>query len=275
MLALYIVARILQLYSGVVPILVIVTLHVIPAAAFALIHGSRTYGLATSLIFAILCLGTASLFESLSLRTGSPFGNYYFTDVMGPKLFQLPILLALAYLGMGYVSWILAELILGCASERLSGWRLLLVPVIAAFVMTAWDLSMEPVWSTLDRAWIWRDGGAYFGAPVSNFFGWYLTTYTFYQLFALYLRNRTPLERAATHWVLPILFYAGSACGNLLLIIPTSTAVRFPRVVADASGRHWFVSDILAACVLVSVFVMMPFAIAAWANVRDVVQSGR
>jgi hypothetical protein len=29
------------------------------------------------------------------LRTGFPFGHYYFTDVMGPKIFQLPVLLLL------------------------------------------------------------------------------------------------------------------------------------------------------------------------------------
>jgi uncharacterized membrane protein len=47
-------------------------------------------------IFAALCLGFRTLAESVSFRTGFPFRHYYFTDVMGPKIFQLPVLLALA-----------------------------------------------------------------------------------------------------------------------------------------------------------------------------------
>ena len=176
----------LQLYSAVVPIPAIVALHVLPPALFALIHGSCTYGPKCAAIFAVVCLGTDSFFENLSLRTGFPFGHYYFTGVMGPKVFQLPILLALAYLGLGYVSWSLAVLILGRAKQHSSGARVFLVPAIAAFIITAWDLAMEPVWSTLDRAWIWVNGGPYFGVPVSHFFGWYFTTYAFYQLFALH-----------------------------------------------------------------------------------------
>ena len=44
LLFLYLVARICQLYAGRIPSLLIVALHVIPPALFALIHGTRTYG---------------------------------------------------------------------------------------------------------------------------------------------------------------------------------------------------------------------------------------
>jgi hypothetical protein len=102
LLLLFLVARILQLFAGRVPNLLIVTFHVIPPALFAVVHGARMYGSRGILIFATLCLGVGTLFESVSLRTGFPFGYYRFTDLMGPKLFDLPILLALAYVGMGY-----------------------------------------------------------------------------------------------------------------------------------------------------------------------------
>src|SRR5271163_2879714 len=83
-LLLYVVGRILQLYSDRVPTLLIVVLHVLPPAAFALLHGSLLYRLRGTLVFTILCLGSGTFFESLSLRTGFPFGHYYFTDLMGP-----------------------------------------------------------------------------------------------------------------------------------------------------------------------------------------------
>jgi len=117
LLFLFLVARILQLFAGRVPNLLIVTFHVIPPALFAVAHGARIYRSRGILTFATLCLGVGTLFESVSLRTGFPFGYYRFTDLMGPKLFDLPILLALAYLGMGYLSWVLAVVILDCQNE--------------------------------------------------------------------------------------------------------------------------------------------------------------
>ena len=261
MLFLYAAGRILQLYSAVFPSLAIIVLHVLPPAVFAVFHASRIYGRQGSLAFAVLCLGTGCFFESLSLRTGFPFGHYYFTDLMGPKIFQLPVLLALAYLGMGYASWILSVLMVGSRSR--------LVPGIAAFVMVAWDLSMEPTWATVDRAWIWRDGGTYFGVPVSNFLGWYLTAFIFYELFARYLRNREPLSQPASYWRLPVYLYALSALGNLLLAIPATTAIHFSSVIQDASGKSWVLADIVGTYILISLFVMLPLALVAWARTGE------
>jgi len=42
------------------------------------------------------------------VRRHLTFGYYKFTDLMGPKLVDLLILLALAYVGMGYLSRVLA-----------------------------------------------------------------------------------------------------------------------------------------------------------------------
>jgi Carotenoid biosynthesis protein len=39
---------------------------------------------------------------------------------------------------------------------------------------------------SLDHVWIWQHGAPYFGVPLSNFFGWFLTAYVYYLAFALY-----------------------------------------------------------------------------------------
>jgi len=260
LLILYLVARVLQPFAGTVPSLLIVILHVIPAALFAVIHGARIYRLRGIFVFATLCLGVGTLFESVSLRTGFPFGHYWFTNLMGPKFFDLPILLALAYVGMGYLSWVLGLVILECQNEPLSGTKVVLLPLVASFVMTAWDLSMDPVWADIDHAWVWRDGGSYYGVPISNFIGWILTTYVFYQLFALYVRNRVSIPSPTGHWRLAILFYAASAAGNLLVTAPASLG----GVFVDPAGKHWMVADILRASRLVSIFLVIPISLIAW-----------
>jgi uncharacterized membrane protein len=266
-LLLYVLARLCQLYADKLATLLIVVLHVVPPAVFALLHGRLLYRWKGILAFTVCCLGFGAFFESLSIRTGFPFGHYHFTGVMGPKLFDLPILLVLAYLGVGYLSWTLGLLILRYIDKPLVRHRVVLLPLLASFIMVAWDLSMDPDWSTMDHAWIWHSGGAYFGVPLTNFLGWYLTAFLFYLAFAFYCRTRSLLPVAAprSYWNLAILFYAIVAAGNLLIqILPMA-----PPVVTDPSGRSWLTASILKACAFTSVGVMLPFALLAWLRLRQ------
>ena len=92
---------------------VIVVLHVLPPALFALLHGAIRYGIRGILAFVAVCLVVGNVSENLGIRTGFPFGHYYFTDLIGPSLLHVPILLGLAYVGMGYLCWTLGGLIVG------------------------------------------------------------------------------------------------------------------------------------------------------------------
>lgn len=267
LVTLYGVARVLQIFPSRIPILAVVALHVLPPIVFALVHGAMLYRARGILTFFAICLVIGNILENVGVRTGFPFGHHYFTDRMGPKLFAVPILLGLAYLGMAYLSWTLARLILGGMRNPLLGSRVVTLPLVAAFIMVAWDFSQDPVWSTILHLWVWRQGGAYFGVPVSNFLGWFLTVYVFYQLFALYLRGRSTNSDSlpASYWHQAVLFYALSAAGNVLLVIPQAG----PSVVYDPTGTPWRVSDITGTCALVSIFTMGAFAVLAWARVSD------
>src|SRR5438270_10955270 len=145
------VARVLQILPGKLPVAGVIALHVLPLLAFALIHGAMSYGLRGILIFLAICLIVGNLFENLGVATGFPFGRYYFTDAMGPKLFHVPVLAGLAYAWMGYLSWTLGRVILGNLRSPIVGTRVLTLPLVAAFIMIAWDLPNDPVWVSLDR----------------------------------------------------------------------------------------------------------------------------
>ena len=263
LIGIYAAARFLPLFQAKVPMLVILTLHIAPPAIFAWIHGTARYGTRGILAFTLVCLGVGNLSENLGVLTGFPFGHYNFTEVMGPKFLQVPILLGLAYVGIGYISWVLGDLILGQMHRS----RLLTLPLVAAFIMVAWDLSADPIWSTLVHAWIWLDGGSYFGVPLTNFFGWYLTVYVFYQLFALYLRRQPPgaIRMDVADSRLAVGFYAVCAGGNLLLLIPRPAAA----LVVDAAGTPWKTSNLIGTCALISVFLMGAFALFAWVRAGE------
>ena len=265
LLAIYAIGRVLQTVPDEVPTLLIVALHVLPPLAFAVIHGSVVCRPRDIAVFVFLCFVVGNVFENLSILTGFPFGHYHFTGVMGPKLLQVPVLLACAYVGMGYLSWTLAGLILGRA-EDIARSRVLTQPLIAAFLMVVWDFSMDPAWANIAKAWIWHQGGPYFGVPVSNFFGWYLTTYSIYQLFALYLRRyRVKAKPVPMNlWRIAIAYYGAFAIGNLLF-----TAPRGLSVVTDAAGAQWSVSAILGVSALASIFVMAPWALVAWVRLES------
>jgi uncharacterized membrane protein len=265
LMAIYAVARVLQIFPDRVPMTLIVALHVFSPIVFAVIHGALRYRLRGILIFFAISLLIGNIAENVGVATGIPFGRYYFTDLMGPKLFNVPIMLGLAYLGMGYLSWTLARVILRKAQCPLSGSRVILVPMLAGFIMVAWDFAMDPIWSTVLHAWIWQRGGSYFGVPISNFAGWYLTVYLIFQYFALYLRGRSTDAGSlpSNYWRLAVIFYGVSAAGNLFLLIPQPGL----SVVTDPVGVQWKISEIAGACTLVSVLVMGGLAVLAWARI--------
>jgi uncharacterized membrane protein len=265
LVALYAAAKVSQAFPNRVPMAALAAAHVLLPLLFALIHGAQVYRIRGILIFTALCLVVGNLLENLSILTGFPFGHYHFTEVMGPKLFYVPLLLGLAYVGMGYLSWTLALLILGDVQEPLTRSRVVTRPLVAAFLMVAWDLSTDPIWSNLARGWVWHDGGPYFGVPLSSFLGWYLTVYLIYQLFALYLQGR-PASRPqpSAFWRLAVLMYGICAIGNLFVISPPGLSV-----ITDAAGVQWRVKDILAVCKLFSIFVMGAFALIAWVRIMD------
>ena len=60
-------------------------------------------------------------------------------------------------------------------------WRLS-VATLGAVIMTAWDLAMDPM-MVAGGHWIWEQPGAYFGIPLQNYWGWWLTSFVTFFLF--------------------------------------------------------------------------------------------
>src|SRR6202048_2816215 len=184
----------------------------VPAAVllslcFGLIPGAIRYGIGGIAVFLALCLGISNVMENIGVLTGFPFGHYHYTDVLGPKLFLVPLLIGPAYFATGYLAWTLGTVLVGDVRRKSSAFTTFAVPFIASFAMVAWDLGFDPTSSTIHHTWIWEQGGGYFGVPLTNYLGWFFTVYVFFQLFALSLRfRRTGSEEEAS--ALPGSYYA-------------------------------------------------------------------
>jgi uncharacterized membrane protein len=202
--------------------------------AFGLLHALYTLGWRrASLFFAVTC-ATGFLFEFAGVKTGALFGRYVYTSVLGPKLLDtVPIVIPPAYFMMLYPSYIIANLILDARPEARehSLLRLIAATVLTALVMTAWDLSNDPLMADEVKAWLWLDGGPYFGIPVRNFYGWIAVSITIcfsYRFLERFVRIE-PFGTAIP-WVLmlPIVGYGMFALSDMLIGYPLATRVLPP-----------------------------------------------
>ena len=265
-----IVTLVWRLVPGALPPLIAITLITLLPFVFVFVHGSVNYRFRDMLVFAAVTLAVSNIFENMSILTGFPFGHYYYTDGLGPKLFLVPILIGPAYLGTGYLSWTLARMILGATERRLPGHSIFTVPLLASFVMVSWDLSFDPIASTINHNWIWQQGGNYFGVPFSNFMGWFLTVFVFFQLFALYLRGRQNVyaqipAMSRGYWLQAVVFYAVIALSTPLNMLTQTTSA----TIADAAGVLWRIQDIYVVTGLVWIFTMIAFTVLSLIKIAE------
>src|SRR4030088_3434294 len=75
------------------------------SVAFALVHGAVRYGWGGIATFIVISLVVSNILENTSILTGFPFGHYYYTDDLGPKLFLVPLVIGVAYFFTGYLAW--------------------------------------------------------------------------------------------------------------------------------------------------------------------------
>ena len=159
------------------------------AFIFALDHASQTLGWRRTMLFLGITFTVSLLFESVGVATGLIFGPYHYTDELGIKFLNLvPILIPLAWIMMSYPAFVIAIRFIKF-SQNLWIWRLCVASVGAA-VMTAWDLAMDPLMVAGDH-WVWEVQGAYFGIPIQNFWGWWLTVFVAFCIF-LFIANIKP-----------------------------------------------------------------------------------
>ena len=187
LIVILLIVNILVIFSYKNPNLLAVDSFLVTAILFiiAVAHGAKRYGKKNITIFFIITWAVSFFFENLSIRTGFPFGFYHYSPSLG--LLTVPLIIIFAYFSVGYLSWMLSHILTGQYHKKLKGKQIFTVPFIAAFIMVIWDLTIDPISSTLQGLWIWTTPGAYFGVPISNFFGWFLVVYIFFQIFALYI----------------------------------------------------------------------------------------
>lgn len=106
--------------------------------------------------------------EMLGTAVGVPFGAYHYTNGLGIKWFaHVPVLIPVSWYVMALPSYALATRWISINVV----WRIL----AATALLVAWDLALDPAMSRLMPYWVWGNEGRYYGMPLLNLAGWYVT----------------------------------------------------------------------------------------------------
>ena len=125
--------------------------------------------------FAALSLPLGWFAEQMGSSRGWFFGRYTYTDVLGPALGNVPLLIPLMWFTLTWLAWLMACLILWRqpVPDTTAWFRRVLTALLAAMIVTAFDLGADPYFVYVLRAWIMqRTDGGWFGETLKGFSGW-------------------------------------------------------------------------------------------------------
>ena len=236
---------------------------VVLGAVAGIFHAASRLGWRTTLaIFAAgfsLSLGA----ELAGTTTGYPFGPYSYTTQLGYLIGgRVPFNIPTSWFFMLYASLAICGRLLTARDDGRSRW---VWAVVAGFVLTAWDVSMDPAMVATTH-WLWHlpsvEGATlvrrvalsnlFYGMPLTNWLGWLLTGFLVARaMLAIVPPTRwaarvspttLPLLLYAANGVLPLLICVGRGLwwavglGALAMAVPLALAVRAPRRGGEASA---------------------------------------
>lgn len=100
------------------------------------------------------------LIEALGVATGFPFGNYYYTERLGPMLLATPLLI-----GINWVWVSIGAKQIALLTKLDNKW---LLALISGLVVVIFDILLEPVAIMLEW-WVWPDG-----VGLANYAAWFI-----------------------------------------------------------------------------------------------------
>ncbi len=135
------------------------------ATAWVVINFGARRGLLAS---GLLLLGGFAV-EEIGVSSGLPFGQYYYTEALSPRLLDVPVGIMCAWLMVMLASFYTARFLVERLLPR-QGWPVIVG--LSALLAVLSDILMEPVAVHVQHYWVWQDGGSYYGVPWTNFAAW-------------------------------------------------------------------------------------------------------
>ena len=248
---------------------------VVFGALAGLLHSIGRLGRKTAILVFVISFSISLSSELLGTSTGLPFGPYSYTNQLGYKILDLvPFNIPTSWFFMLYCSLAICGRLLPAKNDGVSRWWWALV---AGFVLTAWDVSMDPamvasvhwLWHLppTDNMPLWQNiliGGHFYGMPLTNWLGWLLTGIIVARVMLMIVPPTTwaekvspsnfPLVLYGVAAVLPLGICIGRGLwmafvlGAIAMVIPLVLAIRKgPKTVGIAARTPGSLGDIAVA----------------------------
>jgi len=230
---------------------------VVLGALAGLLHAAGRLGWRTALAIFATAFSISLASELTGTTTGYPFGPYSYTTQLGYLVGgRVPFNIPTSWFFMLYSSLAICGRILSPRDDAASRWRW---AAIAALVLTAWDVSMDPAMVATSH-WLWHlpslEGaslirrvlltGFFYGMPLTNWLGWLLTGLVVARVMLAIVPpsrwaervapSRLPLVLYAANGVLPLLICAGR--GMWWAVVLGAAAMAIPLLLAVRSSAH-------------------------------------
>lgn len=215
-------------------------------------------GARAALHFVVIGVVAGWIAEQLGASYGWFFGSYIYTEVLGPRLGDVPAIIPLMWFALCYVAYVISNLMVWQAPSDGAAPLLQAVAMslLAAMIVTAYDLGADPYMVYTLKAWIMaKTDGWWFGETVQGFAGWTFVSFVIVFGFRLSLRGRTPqpaLAVARRHALVPLAIYGGSMLFQMAEGSPVETrtialfAMGIPLLAALCGFARWQASQVTA-----------------------------
>jgi uncharacterized membrane protein len=201
--------------------------------------------------FAALALGMGWFAEQMGSSRGWFFGRYTYTDLLGPRLGDVPFVIPLMWFALCFVGYVMAQFLLWRqpVSSGQTMPKIALTSLLAAMLVTAFDLGADPYFVFVLKAWIMQktDGG-WFGETLQGFAGWMLISFvivlSFQRLAKVQVLTPPSTHHTAAAFV-PIGVYASAMVFQMLFSQPIETrtvalfAMGIPTIACAVAWWQW------------------------------------
>jgi len=208
-------------------------------------------GARAALHFVLIAVTLGWFAEQMGSSHGWFFGHYTYTEVLGWRIGDVPMVIPLMWFALTYIAYVIANLMVW--QTPVDGATPLGQTVtqsfLAAMIVTAYDLGADPYMVFTLKAWVMaKTDGWWFGETLQGFVGWMAVSFVIIFLFRLTLRRRPPVAAASVsraHTLVPLAIYGGNMLFQACLGNPVETrtvalfAMGIPLLAALCGWSRW------------------------------------